>query len=52
MLAPCKSYVTLITTVLRDLCPYFKTPTVVYAERTAIFNTSVSAMSPEGSLVC
>ena len=47
MLAPCKSYATLITTVLRDLCPCFKTPIVVYADRTAIFNTSVSAMSPK-----
>lgn len=52
MLAPCKSYVTLIITVWRDLCPCFKIPIVVYAERTAIFNTSVSAMSPEGRLVC
>lgn len=37
----CKSYATLNTTVLLDLCPYFKTPVVVYAERTAIFNTPI-----------
>lgn len=49
MLAPCKSYATLITTVLRDLCPCFKTLIVVYADRTAIFNTSVSAMSPKAA---
>lgn len=49
MLAPCKSYV---TTEQSDFCPYFKTLIAVYAERTAIFNTPVSAMSPEGSLVC
>lgn len=52
MPAPRKSYVTLTTTVLSDLCPYFKAPIVVCEEGTAIFNTSVSAMSPKGSLVC
>lgn len=52
LLVPCKIYVTLITVLLHDPCPYVKTPRVVYAERTAIFNTSLSAMSPDGSLVC
>lgn len=39
-----------MTTVLHDLCPYFKTSVVVYAERAAIFNTSVSAMSAAWSV--
>lgn len=52
VLAPCTSYATLITTVLRDLCSYLKTSIVIYAERTAIFNTPLSVMTPEGSLLC
>lgn len=52
VLAPCESYATLITTVLRDLCSYFKTSIVIYAETAAIFNTPLSVMTPEGSLLC
>lgn len=48
--ALCESYATLITRVLHDLCSYFQTSTVIYAETAAIFNTPLSVMTPEGNL--
>lgn len=51
VLALCESYATFITTVLHDLCSYFKTSIVIYEETAAIFNSPLSVMTPGGSLL-